>query len=67
MTIQEYKDTLKNWLITFADCGATADAIYGAQTMLNYAIAIAQNNLSNLNIDELENGKCYMVSFPDTI
>ena len=33
MTIQEYKNTLQCWLTTFADCGVTTDAIYGAQLM----------------------------------
>ena len=39
MTIQEYKNTLQCWLTTFADCGVTTDAIYGAQLMFNYAQA----------------------------
>ncbi len=47
--------------------GVTVDAIYGAQLMLNYAIEMTQNNLSNFEINELENGKCYMVTFPSTI
>ena len=42
MTIQEYKNTLQCWLTTFADCGVTTDAIYGAQLMFNYAIDMAQ-------------------------
>lgn len=67
MTIQEYKNTLQCWLTTFADCGVTTDAIYGAQLMFNYAIEMAQNNLSNFEVNELENGKCYMVTFPSTI
>ena len=67
MTIQKYKNTLQCWLTTFADCGVTTDAIYGAQLMFNYAIEMAQNNLSNFEVNELENGKCYMVTFPSTI
>ena len=43
MTIQEYKNTLQCWLTTFADCGVTTDAIYGAQLMFNYAIEMAQS------------------------
>lgn len=67
MTIQEYKDALRCWLTTFADSGVTVDAIYGAQLMFNYAIEMTQNNLFNFEINELENGKCYMVTFPSTI
>ena len=65
MTIQEYKSHLDNYMSILEDAGATADELYGARCMASYAYNLANNNMIdgkfNVDISELEDGKCYVV------
>lgn len=67
MTIQEYKDALERWGMALNERGMSADTLVGAQLMADYAVEVARTNLlrpeSKLDTVELEDGKCYMVSF----
>lgn len=66
MTIQEYKDAFEYYITVLSDTGATADMLYGARVVMEYAVILAREHLINVDIsvfdfNELKDGKCYTV------
>lgn len=68
MTIQEYKDELDRYIRFTTEDGASPGFIAGCKRTADFAVHLAKSTLitvdvSAFKLDELEDGKCYMVSF----
>lgn len=68
MTVEQFKDKLEDFLTIVESGNYDSYYIQGMADMLDFAVRVAKNNMITLDttvfeLDKLENGKCYTISF----